>query len=151
MVLFADYLNIKKLTKEEYFCSHKHKKKIPIELIKCTCCIRHKNKYPVKINYLLKIESKINCKCPCRHYARFIFRNNSQIIKTYNYNESESDSDSDYEPSESIGSEYSSRSEDSDSESDNDSFIEDDSGISPKTRKDLDKIKKILMNGFINQ
>jgi len=146
MVLLSDYLKIQKLTKEEYFNLNKHKIKIPNELIKCTCCNRHKNKYPVKINYLLKIESKKNCKCPCRHYSRFIYRNNSQILKTYNYNDS--DSDSDYNPSESIGSEDSSRSEDS--ESDNDSFIEDDSGMSPNTRKDLDKIKKILINGFIN-
>lgn len=153
MVLFADYLKIKKLSKEEYFNLHKNKTEIPVELLKCTCCIRHKNKYPIRINYFLNINktpAKSICKCPCRHYSRFIYRNTNDIIKTYNYYDSDSESDSDYVPSESLGSNDSSISDESDSDSNN-SFIEDDSGISPKTRKELDEIKKILMNGFINK
>lgn len=153
MVLFTDYLKIKKLSKEEYFNLHKNKIDIPVELLKCTCCIRHKNKYPIRINCFLninKIQKKYICECPCRHYSRFIYRNTNNIIKTYNYYESDSDSDSDYVPSESLGSDDSSISDESDSDSNN-SFIEDDSGMSPNTRKELDKLKKLLMNGFINK
>ena len=153
MVLFTDYLSIKKINQEDYLKKNINNKTIPIELIKCTCCINHKNKYPIIVDYLLKLDSKMNCKCPCRHLARQIYSKNNIILKTYNYGEM--DSDENYTPSESLGSEDSSRSEDSeeDSEEESDSFIDDSNGgeISPNTRKELDKIKKILINSITNK
>ena len=150
MVLFTDYLSIKKINQEDYLKKNINNKTIPIELIKCTCCINHKNKYPIIVDYLLKLDSKMNCKCPCRHLARQIYSKNNIILKTYNYGEMD-DTDVDYTPSESLGSEDSSRSEDSEEESD--SFIDDSNGgeISPNTRKELDKIKKILINSITNK
>jgi len=152
MVLFTDYLSIKKINQEDYLKKNINNKTIPIELIKCTCCINHKNKYPIIVDYLLKLDSKMNCKCPCRHLARQIYSKNNIILKTYNYGEmDDTDTDVDYTPSESLGSEDSSRSEDSEEESD--SFIDDSNGgeISPNTRKELDKIKKILINSITNK
>ncbi len=156
MVLFTDYLTIKNVNQEDYLKKNINNKKIPIELIKCTCCINHKNKYPITVDYSLKLETKMNCKCPCRHLARRIYSKNNKILKTYNYGEMDDsdvdDSDVDYTPSESLGSEDSSRSEDSDKESE-DSFIDDSNGgeISPNTRKELDKIKKILIKSITNK
>ena len=157
MVLFTDYLSIKKINQEDYLKKNINNKTIPIELIKCTCCINHKNKYPISVYYSLKIESKMNCKCPCRHLARQIYRKNNKILKTHNYGDVDDsgdmdDSDVEYTPSESLGSEDSARSEDSETESEN-SFIDDSLGgeISPNTRKELDKIKKMLVKSIASK
>ena len=45
MVLFTDYLKIKNITYIEYLNNNINKKNIPVELIKCTCCINHKMEY----------------------------------------------------------------------------------------------------------
>ena len=106
--------------------------------------------YPIINNYPLIINNNIkNCECPCRHISRFIYRhnNNNNIPKTYNYGETD-ESDSDDCPSESIGSEDSTISEEEEEE---DSFIENDEGISPNTRKELDKIKKILIKSICDK
>ena len=162
MVLFTDYIKIKKLTVKEYLEKNINNECIPIELIKCTCCLNHKNKFPVNINYVLNLQSKKICKCPCRHLSRYIYRqiNKSEPLYTFNYGDNNEpdesdDSDETYKSgdSESLGSEdtdSNAESEESEESEESDSFIENDSGMSKRTRRDLDKIKKILQKGFID-
>tara|TARA_B100000475_G_scaffold60340_1_gene42505 strand:+ start:286 stop:600 length:315 start_codon:yes stop_codon:yes gene_type:complete len=70
--------------------------------INCNCCERHNKDKPDKL--LLWIETPVretrlgfsDCKCPCRHHARFICRIYNDVIcpkYTYDYSDYSDDSD----------------------------------------------------------
>jgi len=147
---FLDFLKIRDLSEIEYISEKCESDVIPDELIECKCCDKHKNNFPkitnngnVKWNGMLDWDKETDyykeseCRCPCRHIARHIciVIENRHIYD--NLTDSDSDSDSDSE-SQSLG-EDSERSEDSDSAGSLKDFIVEDSGMSSRERRKLEK------------
>lgn len=103
----------------------KDMEELPRELTNCSCCDRHREKFPNLGEYIrdkptnFKFKFGDLCKCPCRHIARHICREWNNI---YEVDEIESEEVSE-----------------EDSEDSLEDFIVPDKGFKKKERKELDK------------
>ncbi len=114
-------------TTKNYFENIQNMECIPEDLRKCKCCEIHRKDFPTLGSELPKFNgfksfSVKTCLCPCRHIAREICREWDRINEVENLSTAEEDSE------ESDGS-FGSLEE----------FIVEDSGLSKKERKKLDK------------
>jgi hypothetical protein len=97
---FIDFLNGKNpetyLDEQLKIC--KDLDELPRELIRCSCCSRHRFDFPVLSRhnitkaYSHNFEEKI-CKCPCRHFARHLCKKWDIIHEVNDTSDEESSSD----------------------------------------------------------
>lgn len=139
---FKDYLKLKKIDAETYFDDKfkncKDLDALPAELVKCTCCKKHKFNFPTlecELPTLPKPEEYnnwgCNCDCPCRHIARHLCREWDLVNEVDEINTESETEESEVDSEDSI----------------NDFIVSDDEGEYEFTKEARDELRQIV-NSF---